>query len=75
MQWLQRVRIPESDVAIGCSAARCQQTVLVWAPADGFDSCSVIMELDERLLRVQVPDHEFIVIASRGELLVVEAPF
>lgn len=34
----------------------------------------MLVELDHRLIAVQVPNHELVVVAARCELLVIEGP-
>ena len=66
--------VPESDVTVSGAATSCQETILMRTPADSLDSCCVFMELDQRLVGVQIPNHKFIIVTSGGELLIVEAP-
>lgn len=74
MQGLERVGVPEPDMAVRSATSRCEQAVLVWGPADGLDRGCVFSELCQGFIRVQVPYHQFVVVATRCELLVVKAP-
>ena len=74
MQRLEGVSVPESNVTISCSSTSGQKTVLMGWPADGLDSCCVLMELNNGLVGSQIPYHQFVVIATRRQLLVVERP-
>ena len=56
--------VPESDVPVSGASTSRQKAILVWRPANSFDCCSMLVELDEWTVRVQVPDHQFVVVAS-----------
>ena len=56
--------VPESDVTVSCTTTRCKEPVLVGTPSYGLDCSCVVVELGERLVRVQVPYHQFIIVAS-----------
>lgn len=66
MQRLQGVRVPESDVSVSCASSCRQEAVLVGGPADSFHSCCVLVELHKWFVRVQVPNHEFIIVSTGG---------
>ena len=72
VQWLQRVSVPEPNVTIGCSTASGQETILMGRPADSLDCRRVLMELHNGLVRSQIPYHEFVIIATGRQLLVVK---
>ena len=42
---LERKRVPEANVLIGCAAARSQETSMKWTPVDGLDRSLVLGEL------------------------------
>ncbi len=71
---LHRVRIPKANVTVCSTSARRQQTTLMWTPTNCFYSCSMITELGLGLVRMQWPEKEFIVVTTRGQLLIVETP-
>ena len=68
------MRVPEPDVTVSRASASREKPILVGRPAYSLDSCGVLVELDNRLVRVQIPNHKLIVVAARCQLLVVEAP-
>ena len=43
-------------------------------PTDRLHSRCVLVELHDWLVRMKVPDHQFVVVSTRGQLLVVKAP-
>lgn len=44
-------------------------------PTDSLNCSDMLGESNKRLLTLDVPDVKFIVIASRGELLIIKTPF
>ena len=66
--------VPKPNVAVSRAAPRRKQSVLVRRPADGFDRRSVLVELDQGFVAMQIPDHQFVVVAARCELLAIEGP-
>jgi hypothetical protein len=72
---LRRVAgVPEADHPVRGATAGGEQPVLVRRPRDRLDRGLVLLELDEGVLGVQVPDEELVVVAAGGELLVVVGP-
>ena len=69
-------RIPEADTTVGRASTAAHHSMLVRRPCDGLDRSLVLVELDQRLTgRLPVPNEQFVVVASRGQLLLVRAPF
>ena len=50
MEWLQRVRIPETNVSIGSATTCRQEAILMRRPANGLDSGCVLVEFGLRLI-------------------------
>ena len=48
--------------------------MLVRGPGDSFDGGGVVTKLPERCFVEFVPDHEFVVVAARGELSIFGVP-
>ena len=48
VDWLESVRVPESNASVGCSAASCQESGLVRVPGDGLDGCFMLAKLCDR---------------------------
>ena len=46
----------------------------MWAPSNGLDSGLMLTPLKGRLGVELVPDHELIVVATRGELAIITVP-
>ena len=74
MQRLQSVRVPETNVAVCSSSTRSQKAILMRRPAYSLDCSCVLVELDYWLVWVQIPNHQFVIVAARCELLIIEAP-
>ena len=71
------LRVPELDAAVSRSTATHDEISLVWTPGNGFDSRLMARKLEEgrsRLGLLRVPNLEPIIVASRCEEAVVEAP-
>ena len=47
----------------------------MWTPGDGFDGCLVFAPLESGLGIQLIPDHEFVVVTARGQLLIFGVPF
>lgn len=74
LQWLAGERIPESYTPVGCASPASQQPVLVGRPGDGLHGRQVVrVGLHGRYI-VHVPHKQLIVIAPRGQVLVVRWP-
>lgn len=43
-------------------------------PSDGFNRCLVLCELRQRLYGVRGPEIQLVIVASRGQLGIIEAP-
>lgn len=75
MQWLACQSVPKADTTVGCASTAAHHSVLVRRPRDCLDSRLMLIELHQWLARsLPVPDEQLIVIASRGQLLLVWAP-
>ena len=74
MHRLKRVSVPEADMAISSTTTCRQETILVRRPADSLHCSCVLVEFHDWFIRVKVPNHELVVIATRSELLVVKRP-
>lgn len=77
MQGQTRIGVPEADVSIRRATPRGHQAVLVGRPGHSLDGRSVILKATERLCWATLlclPDEELVVVAARGEHLVVEGP-
>ena len=48
--------------------------MLVRGPRDGLDGCLVLVEFQNGLVGLQGPHAELVVVAARGQLLLVEGP-
>ena len=67
--------VPELDASVCSASTTHQQSVLVWRPCQCLDSCLMCFELVLWLVQfLDVPDHEFVVIATGCELLILVAP-
>lgn len=73
LHWLACERIPEANATIGSSTAADKQTMVVWRPGDGFDSCHVLWIRLNWVQRVLVPNVKSIVVSATGKILIVYA--
>ena len=64
MKRLECVSVPEPDVSVSCATARGKEPILVRRPTDSLDSCCMLVELNKRFVRVKVPDHQLVVVAT-----------
>ena len=70
--------VPESDALISGSTPGCQETSLLWAPANGLNSSLMLTELCQVLFTVRkwLPYEKLIVVSARSNLVfIVHAPF
>ena len=68
--------VPETDASVCCSTTTAHGAVLVRRPSDGFDGSDMLAELCLGLTIVGfAPYHQFVVISSRGKLLLIWTPF
>jgi len=75
LQIFQLDGVPELYCAVLGTASRRQQALLVGRPGDGFDCGLMVVELRQGLGRATgAPQHKFIIISPRSQLLVVERP-
>jgi len=74
-QGLARERVSETDVSVGSAAPRGQKPVLVRRPGHCLHRSDVVGELEHRRARPRVPNHQFIVVSARTQLLLVRRPF
>jgi len=58
------VSVPESDVSVRSTASCSKKAVLVRTPCNGLHGSSMITEFYQGFVRMHVPDHELVVIAS-----------
>lgn len=65
VQGLECVGVPESDMAVCSATTCCEQSVLVWGPAYCFYCGCMLSKLCQGLIGVQVPYHQFVVVATR----------
>ena len=72
---LQSQRVPEADASVSSSTSSGKKAVLVGTPTDGLHGSIVLREFCKRVRTLCAPYEELVVVASRGELLVVERPF
>lgn len=76
VHWLTGQSVPESDASISCTTTAAHGSMLMRWPRYSFHSCHVLTELDLRLIEVVfAPNHQFVIVTSWGELLLVWAPF
>ena len=76
VHWLAGQGVPETDASISCSTSTAHGTVLMRRPSDGFDCSEVLAEFCLRLYAIgSAPYHKFVVVASRGKLLLIWTPF
>jgi len=67
--------VPETDASICCATSGRQDSSLIGIPRDSFDCGLMLSKFGLGLFALEVPYHQFIIIASTGELLAIEAPF
>lgn len=73
---LESQGVPESDASVGCSASTTERTMLVRRPRNCLNGSHVLSKLCHRLgLLVPAPYHQFIVVASGSQLLLIWTPF
>jgi hypothetical protein len=68
-------RIPEFDCFVSRTAAAGEDSVIVGAPGDSFDSCAVGGKLTNGGRTLGAPNEQLIVVSSRSEEVIVERPF
>jgi hypothetical protein len=68
--------VPEADASVCCTTSTAHCAMLMGRPSNSFHCCNMISELYKWLGWIRlVPDHQFIIVTSRGELLLIWAPF
>lgn len=78
LKLLTNLSVPKLYASISRASAWDQQRTLMRAPGYGFDCCLMGGELVKRCIRswlVCRPNHQLIVVSSRGKILVIEWPF
>lgn len=58
-------RVPEANSAVSSSTAWNQQTVLMWWPGKSLHSCSVAQQVEGGGARMETPNIQAIIVASR----------
>lgn len=64
VNWLQRQRVPELNASISGTSACGEKSVLMRRPANCFYSSGVLRESSHGLAALNVPDEQFVVVAS-----------
>mmetsp|Transcript_28191 Transcript_28191/g.42678 ORF Transcript_28191/g.42678 Transcript_28191/m.42678 type:complete len:281 (+) Transcript_28191:125-967(+) len=72
---LARQRVPESDTPISRATSATHRTMLMRRPCNSLHRGDVLAEFNQWLDVVRlVPDQQLVIVASRGQLLLVRAP-
>jgi hypothetical protein len=66
--------IPKSYISVSRSSSWSQQTMLMRGPRNGFNSCSMFLELNQVFLRMEIPNKKLVVISTRSQLLKIWRP-
>ena len=65
LEVLQLNRVPELDSSVLGAATGREQSLLVRGPCDGFDSCLVLVKLDQGLrAAARTPKQKFVIVAA-----------
>ena len=76
MERLASQGVPETDASIGCSSTTTHGAMLVRWPSNGLHCSNMLIELGLWLHIVGLaPYHQFVIITSRGKLLLIWTPF
>jgi hypothetical protein len=69
------VGIPEPDAFVCCTTSAGEETMLVRRPCYSLDCCLMMRELGlSCLIIVYTPEKKLVIIAPRGQLLLIETP-
>lgn len=68
-------RVPKLDGPVSRPSARSQHTMVMWVPCETLNSSTVLAKLVHWHRGVRVPDHQFVIIATRCQRLAIEGPF